>query len=168
MVEPCWYFKLDDHGNTISQILVEVDDFIVSSKPSYDNTVRSMLENRFKFGKWEDDEAEYAGRHITCEPGQIRIQQTYIMEQVFPIALGRGRKASKDSLLTKEEFMAFRSLTYKLNWLGRGSRPEVAGTASIMASRLPAARVSDIITVNKLVNYLRSTADREIIIWAFD
>lgn len=56
---------------------------------------------------------------------------------------------------------------YKINWLARETRPEVCGTASILASKLPRATVSDIIVANKAVNHLRGTATRPLIIWKF-
>ncbi|CAK9075801.1 unnamed protein product [Durusdinium trenchii] len=67
----------------------------------------------------------------------------------------------------EEEFQALRSLVFKINWVGRESRPEAAGIASLMASRLPRATIGDVIIVNRFVNFLRSTAERPMKIWRF-
>ena len=170
LVEPCWFTKFcKDSRQAQAHILVEVDDFIVASSHSYYDKLKKSLTSRFAFGKWEEDKAEYAGRFVDCREDRILIDQSkYILEQIFPIDLPRSRRGQPDSELTKEEFEAFRSLVYKLNWVGRESRPEVAGTASIMASRLPQALIRDVTTVNKVVNHLRCTANRPIIIWKFD
>ncbi len=169
LVEPCWFTKFCKSQQAQAHILVEVDDFIVASSHSYYDKLKKSLTSRLAFGKWEEDKAEYAGRFVDCREDRILIDQSkYILEQVFPIDLPKSRRGQPDSELTKEEFEAFRSLVYKLNWVGRESRPEVAGTASIMASRLPQALIRDIATVNKVVNHLRCTANRPIIIWRFD
>ncbi len=169
LVEPCWFTKFCPKSQgPLAHILVEVDDFIVASRGSYYDELKKSLTTRFTFGKWEEDKAEYAGRFIECKEDRILIsQEKCISEQIFPISLPKARRGEHDSPLTKEEFEAFRSLVYKLNWVGRESRPEVAGTASIMASRLPQALVRDVITVNKVVNHLRCTANRPLIIWKF-
>ncbi|CAK9076065.1 unnamed protein product [Durusdinium trenchii] len=67
----------------------------------------------------------------------------------------------------EEEFQALRSLVFKINWVGRESRPEAAGIASLMASRLPRATIGDVIIVNRFVSFLRSTAERPMKIWRF-
>lgn len=170
LVEPCWYSKFNQKtGELESQILIEVDDMIVSSNPAKHLEVKKLLTTRFKFGKWEDQEAEYAGRHIRCCDDRILLDQgKYITEQIHPVALARGRRSQKSERLNEEEFNNFRSLIYKINWVGRETRPEVAGTASIMASRLKTACISDVLTVNKVVNFLRSTADRPLTLWQFE
>jgi len=169
LVEPCWYSKFDEHGQCVAQILVEVDDFIIAAQKNHYGSIKESLTNRFKFGKWEESEAEYAGRHIKCTPDCIYVDQSkYIIEQIHPVALQKGRCTQKNSQLTAEEFNALRSLTFKFNWLGRETRPEAAGLASIMASRLPNATIEDVGIANKFANYLRSTADRTLKLWKFD
>ena len=170
LVEPCWFTKFCGKSKKpMAHILVEVDDFIVSSRHDFYDVLKDKLMSRFTFGKWEENKAEYAGRFVDCKDDRILIDQAkYITEQIFPINLAKSRRGQHDSELTKEEFESFRSLVYKLNWVGRETRPEVAGTASIMASRLPHALIRDVATVNKVVNHLRSTATRPLIIWKFD
>ena len=170
LVEPCWFSKLDPKsGKPIAQILVEVDDFIIAAHPSYHAKLKQVLTQRFHFGKWEDDRAEYAGRSISCQEDKIEVDQSkYILEQIHPIILPKGRRQHSSDNLSPSEFEAFRSLIYRINWVGKETRPEVSGTASLMASKLKQAKIKDILTVNKVVNYLRSTATRPLTIWSFD
>ena len=169
LVEPCWFTLFnEDQSHPVCQVLIEVDDFIVSCHPTWKEKIKQKLTSRFAFGKWENDEAEYAGRHVRCTNSAIYIdQEKYVTEQIHPILLPKGRKSAKDQKLSPEEFQSFRSLIYKINWVARETRPEVAGTASIMASRHPSTTIQDIITVNKVVNFLRSTASRPLTIWKF-
>ena len=163
IVEPCWYSLFDDGGNCLAQILVEVDDFIVATTPKFYPTLQQKMKERFDFGKWEEGSAEYAGRRIRCTADHILVDQyKYIHEQIHPIALAKGRRSQLNEPLTSEEFSALRSLTYKINWVARETRPEAAGLASITASKLQSAKVSDLLIVNKFVNFLRTTADMAI------
>ena len=84
-------------------------------------------------------------------------REKYIPEQVTTVPLTRQRKRLQGEKLSPSKFEAFRSLVYKLNWLGRET-PEAAGAASIMASRLQVAIVQDVILVNQFVNHFRNTA----------
>ena len=117
----------------------------------------------------EEDQAEYAGRRIRCTPEAIYVDQAkYILEQIHPISLPRGRRQNSKESLNDVEFNSLRSLVYRINWVARESRPEAAGLASILASKLKHARVEDIVLVNRFVNFLRTTAERPLKIWRFN
>ncbi|CAE7735919.1 unnamed protein product [Symbiodinium sp. CCMP2592] len=169
LVEPCWFSKFVAGSSTcVAQVLVEVDDFIVSANPDFMPGLRTSMQKRFRFGKWEDGSAEYAGRLIEDKGDHLSVsQEKYILEQVTSVTLSRERKRQPDERLSPSEFESFRSLVYKLNWLGRETRPEAAGVASIMASRLQVASIKDVMVVNRFVNHLRNTANRPLKIWRF-
>ncbi|CAE7368225.1 RE1 [Symbiodinium sp. CCMP2456] len=169
IVEPCWYMKFDQAGNNVAQILIEVDDFIVSAQPSLQNEIKELLHSHFVFGKWEEGTADYAGRKVCCHEDRITVdQEKYILEQITPIPLAKHRKALKEASLTEEEFQAMRSAVYKINWVAKETRPEMSGLASIMASKLKTATIDDILIINKNINYLRTTASRPLILWKVD
>eukprot|EP00439_Symbiodinium_sp_Y106_P059202 s5068_g8.t1 len=166
LVEPCWFFRHNSSGVNEAQVLVEVDDFIVSTEPRIRDEIRQQFEARFHFGKWELDSADYAGRRVRVLQDKILVdQEKYILEQLQPISLAKGRRAHKDEGLLPEEHTAFRSMIYRISWVGKECRPEMCGLASIMASRLDQATVSDALIVNQCVNHLRNTASRALTIW---
>ena len=169
LVEPCWYTLFSEKKECLAQVLIEVDDFIVCALPEVYHWLHSSMTKRFQFGKWEVNEAEYAGRHIKVTSDCIYVDQgKYIQEQVHPVPLLKGRRSSPESHLNEEEFNALRSLVFKINWLARESRPEASGLASLMASRLPSAKIQDVQITNKFVNFLRSTHDRTLKMWKLD
>ena len=148
--------KFDTQQNNIAQVLVEVDDFIVSTNASVRDQIKAF-NKRFHFGKWVEGSAEYAGRRIDVMEDKIVVSQhKYIVEQILPVALAKGRRSEKHAALSDHEFEAFRSLVYKINWVAKETRPEVSGLASIMASRMKSAE--DLVIVNKAVNFLRNTS----------
>ncbi|CAE7346579.1 RE1 [Symbiodinium natans] len=168
LVEPCWWMRFNEQGTNEAQILIEVDDFIISALPEMKKQIKELLHARFKFGKWEEDEAEYAGRRIRTSSDRILVdQEKYIKEQIFPVPISKSRKGDKSVPLTMEEFKNFRSAIYKINWVAKETRPEVSGTASLMASKLTNATIDDVMVVNKTINYLRNTASRPLVIWKF-
>ena len=166
LVEPCWWSRFDSEGRSESQVLIEVDDFIIGARPEIRNEIKKIFQERFDFGKWEEDCADYAGRRVQCLEDRVLLdQEKYITEQVTPIPLPKHRRAMKDAELTEEEFQAMRSAVYKINWIAKETRPEMSGLASIMASKLKKAVIDDILVINKSINFLRATASRPLILW---
>eukprot|EP00959_Pyramimonas_sp_CCMP1952_P242294 5064519-Pyramimonas_sp.AAC.1 len=90
-------------------ILLEVDDFLIASdSPESRKWLRETLEGRFRLGKYRDCHAgpvEYAGRSVRMGPQRTTIdQEKYILEELRPIALARGRLGQKKLPLDREEF----------------------------------------------------------------
>eukprot|EP00959_Pyramimonas_sp_CCMP1952_P465348 9488138-Pyramimonas_sp.AAC.1 len=136
-------------------MLLEVDDFMIgSANEEARSWLRRLLESRFKFGKYRDCHAgsvDFAGRRVTFSDSKIVVdQEKYILEEVRPLSMAKGRMSDKSAPLGPDEFKALRSLVYKFNWVGRESRPEAAGIASILASRLKNATIYDVMCANKL------------------
>ena len=168
LLEPCWMIKRSG-GKIMAQVLIEVDDLNIATVPEYLDTLQAALKQRFIFGKWEHDTADFAGRHVSAKPDKIIMhQEKYILEKLHPIKLAKGRFSERSSSLTEEEFETFRSSLYKVNWVGHQTRPEAAGIVSILASRLKNATVHDVSCLNKLISHLRSTANQLLILHKFD
>ena len=64
--------------------------------------------------------------------------------------------------------MAFRTLTKQLSWVGKESRPEVAGAASILSSHDAGPSVGHVVEANKAVALLRASASQKLTIWKFN
>ncbi len=90
------------------------------------------------------------------------------MEHVHPIVLPSGRLTNGSDDLSVGEFESLRSLVYKLAWVGKETRPEASGTASILAQHLKAPTLNDVRMANKMVKLLRSTTAQTMTIWKHD
>ncbi len=168
LLEPCWMTKRRG-GKVIAQVLIEVDDLNLAATEDYMPVLREALEKRFLFGKFEHGEADFAGRHVKMSEDKITMhQEKYIIENLQPLKLSKGRMADRSSQLSQEEFELFRSLLYKVNWVAHQTRPEAAGVVSILASRLKYATVHDVYCINKLVVHLRATAQQCLVLHRFD
>eukprot|EP00959_Pyramimonas_sp_CCMP1952_P341286 7149710-Pyramimonas_sp.AAC.1 len=87
---------------------------------------------------------EYIGRRLRLDGGRVLVdQEKCIREQLQKIPLARGRR-NHEAPLVGGEVAAFRSLVYKLQWVGRETRAEAAGTASILATKVNGPSVKDL------------------------
>ena len=111
VARPCWWTRFNDRGVNEAQVLIEMDDFIISATEEDRAEIRRTFESHFTFGKWEDDEAEYAGR-------RIQVQQKYITEQLQPVIL-KTKARRKGFPLDSGGVQCFRSAIYKVNWVAR-------------------------------------------------
>ena len=161
-------------GQLDALCLVEVDDFMIASSSSEVQAwLKSCLQGRFKFGKWEDagsEGCEFIGRRIFMMPnGEIHLsQEKYILEKLAAVEISKGRRGKKEDVLNEKEFADYRSMLYRISWVAHQTRPEVAGGVSILASRLHQATVSDLILLNKMVGHLRSSAKQALRIRPFE
>ena len=166
LLESCWFVKRDHNSKILAMILLEVDDFIIAVHPQYQEELESKLKERFHFGKFGYGDESYAGREIAIKEDRIEVTQAkYILEQIFPVQLPKGRKKNRHASLLPHEFSAARSLLYRISWVAKETRPEAAGMCSIIASRLHQGTVEDIHLMNRMVGHLRSTAQRPLILW---
>ena len=69
-----------------------------------------------------------------------------------------------ESPLTNAEITGYRSVLGHLLWLGQQSWPDLCGGESLAAQRLSKATLSDVKTLNKLVEQAKGTAEMGIII----
>ena len=168
LLESCW-LVLRSHGHVVAMVLIEVDDINLACNAEYEPKIKEAMKQRFKFGKWEESEADYAGRHVRVESNRVIFdQEKYILEKLHPYKLPKGMLGEKKQLLSNEIFEAHRSLLYKVNWVAHQTRPEASGVVSILASRLKQATVHDLWCLNKVVAYLRNTAQQTLILNKFD
>ena len=168
LLEPCWLIKRTG-GSIVAMVLIEVDDLNLATTKEYLPKLRQALEARFVFGKWEQDEADFAGRHVRITDDKVVLnQEKYILEKLQIVKLARGQLSDKQAPLDSDLFETYRSMLYKVNWLGHQTRPEVAGVVSLLSSRLQKASIYDVACLNKAISYLRSTACQGIILHKFD
>ncbi|CAK0849547.1 unnamed protein product, partial [Prorocentrum cordatum] len=92
---------------------------------------------------------------------------THFVNGNADVELIPGEPGRHDQPLVGREKTEFRSLIYRLNWVGRETRAEACGTASILASRVENPSVGDALLANKMVDHLRQTAAIPITLWKF-
>ncbi|CAK0893332.1 unnamed protein product, partial [Prorocentrum cordatum] len=132
--------------------------------------LKKLLTGRFRFGKWQVGEAEYAGRRIRQQSdGRILVdQEKYILEQVRPMRLDKERVKCPEELLDARELRDYRGLVAKILWAARQSRPDVSGSASMLSAECPQVKIASALMANKVARHLRCTASSCLTIWPLD
>ena len=128
----------------MSMVLVEVDDLLVAADPEYMPKRRSQLQAMFNFGKWVQggNAVTFAGRTLEMRGDLVGVAfEKYIREELKLVNVTKGRGSQKTESVIEQERVALSSMVYQFNWLGKEVCPTVAGTASLLASRLEQATV---------------------------
>ena len=168
LFEPCWLTK-KTNGKIEAMIMLEVDDFNIASSPEYQAELQKLLQERFQFGKWEFDAADFAGRTVRFEKDKVTMsQEKYIAEKLHQIKVPRSMLSIKEELLNAELFEEYRSMLYRVSWVAHQTRPEAAGIVSLLSSRLNRATIHDLCCLNKLVHHIKGTANQPLVLHKFD
>ena len=83
----------------------------------------------------------------------------YIDKKVRPIEPSRQHKAQAADPVTEGERAQLRSAVMVQMWVAREARPDILGSASILARRITNATVADIIESNRVTTHLKETRD---------
>ena len=168
LFEPCWLIRREG-GQIVAMMLLEVDDFNIATTKEYQPVLHKLLNERFVFGKWEYDSADFAGRTVTFQSDRvIMTQEKYIVEKLHQIKLPKGALGNKQAPLDSDQFEEYRSMLYKVSWLAHQTRPEAAGIVSLLSSRLNQATVHDLNCLNKLVHHIKNSANQPLVLHKFD
>ena len=164
IMDPCvfkWFFN-----NELAGILVvEVDDlFAVGSEEFYKNIEK--LRNRFQFGKFvflqaEENGASFNGRRIKQQANFDFLidMEKFVDERLNVVSLAPGRKGQLEEPATEEERDLTRAAVGSLTWAAKEGRPDAAATASLIASRLNALKVQDMVDLNKGIEAVKARKD---------
>eukprot|EP00971_Amphidinium_carterae_P351931 6492342-Amphidinium_carterae.1 len=166
ILDPCLWLQHRPDGSLQRMVLLDVDDLIMASTPEEAARFKRDIEGRFELGKYERDKSSFCGRRISCTAEWIEVDmEKYIVEDLATIDLSRSQRKQKEDRLEEDDMKQLRSLIYKLNWIGRETRPEVCGIASMLAARLKDCTVQDVITANKAVQYLKGSKGVTLKLW---
>jgi len=72
-LESCLYANYSASGKLMAMILVEVDDLLMAADPLYMPKLGTLLQNRFEFGKWVENETA-----VTIAGGTFEIRKDHI------------------------------------------------------------------------------------------
>ena len=167
LLECCWLVKRE-RSRIVAMILIEVDDINVAATSDYFEELQKMMQDRFSFGKWEHNSADFAGRTVTfLEDRVLMHQEKYILEKLNTLKLPKGMRSDHSTLLPEDLFESYRSMLYRVNWLAHQTRPEASGIISILSSRLKNASVHDLCCLNKLIAHIKGTASQPLVLHKF-
>ena len=161
-------FLLNYEGQLEGVIVIEIDDVLAFGYGIHDAAL-TRLRQKFKPGKFKKlqelaDGTTFNGRRIRqAADFQLLVDmEKYVQERLFPMKLERGRRSNPDAEATAEEKQKARAVIGALAWAAKEARPDAAAAASIMASRLPSAKVRDLAELNKAVETVKANSQLEL------
>ena len=162
-LEQCLYYP---HGPSGLEALVHthVDDFLSAYKKisKKDKDVLQHLVRELHL-KQQSGLVVYCGRTICRDGNHIKVTQTRSTMSLECMSIDLAGR-TLESPLTNAEITGYRSVLRQLLWLGQQSRPDLCVGVSLAAQRLSKATLSDVKTLNKLVEQSKSTAEKGIVI----
>ena len=149
-------------------LVIEIDDILSFGYREHELRM-AKLQSRFKFGKYKKlQELElgtmFNGRRIQQEPdGTIRVDMAkFIEERLHPMAIPKDRRSQPEADATVQEVSTARGAIGSLAWLAKEGRPDLAGAASMLASKLTTLKVKDMIDINRSIASAKASRDLEL------
>lgn len=161
VLDPCTYMLYRD-SKLRGILAIEVDDLLMFGDDEHEKCMQ-LLQKRFTFGKIEEIDSKgvnFNGRRLRQVGEDILVDmKAFVEERLQVVELDKRRIKQRDAKLTEEETSRVRSVCGALNWAGREGRPDAAAAASLFSSIMTEMKISDVLELNKAVEYLKKTSD---------
>ena len=148
----CWY----DKSGLVGIMVCFVDDILYGGNLSF-STVICSLKETFKVGSEHANKFDYIGIQIKQFKDSIIISQDDYVKNLEPISLTSINSNNPNRPLVDIELTILRGALGQLNWLSCITRPEISFTVSEISSRISSATVSDILSINKTIKFVKSS-----------
>jgi hypothetical protein len=179
-VDECVFYK----GNVIFFVYVDDGCFIGPNKSEIDQAIADLKNPEMAKNEYDiedrGDLADYLGINFTkLEGNKLKMTQPQLIDQVIEQVQGesKGRFTSKEtpavsSRLLHRDINAppcnqrfhYRSVIGKLNYLEKGTRPDITYATHAAARFCSDPRISHEMAVSHITRYLQDTKDEGIII----
>eukprot|EP00971_Amphidinium_carterae_P163432 3240555-Amphidinium_carterae.1 len=152
-------------------VVVLVDDIIEGGDSSHRSRI-DVLKQKYSLGQHKSLMTKggtlFNGRRVEqMSDFSFRVSmRDFITTRLQPIKVPRERKRDLSAALTEDERTVLRTVLMKILWIARQCRPEVQGSCSVIASRVPTATVAELVELSKVVDYLLSSPHASIRIHA--
>ena len=166
-LQPCLYVHYAPGGSVDGLILIEVDHLAIGTKRVQKAEIQRRFQAAFRFGKWEQREASYAGRRIRQRDQYVLVDQKKNMLENFTLYICTKNSTKTGSSHWMSSITPFTCVQDQLGCQGESSRgfwicvyfgatPE--GTHSVRCALI----------ANRVVKFLHSSASQCLTIWRHD
>ena len=156
-LDPCCFLQRRD-GAVVSILGVHVDDIICACLPGWDELLERVRKS-FKWGsECEKDDFIFVGRRIArqADNGYTIDQVHYVADIILTkIKMDPSEKLSDHPELITE----FRSGIGSLQWMAGTTRGDLAADTSLLQKSPQELTVQDLLSVNKVLKYVKATAN---------
>lgn len=158
-------------------IALYVDDILAVSKDKdlIDYT-RIELKKKFNDVTYDDgNDLSYLGLHINTENDKVTLSMKKYIEDILKdnkftksVSTPSTRSLFEDSdyrmMLSDHEKGNFHTITAKLLYVAKRTRPDILLTVSYLCTKVSAPTIYDKTKLERLINYLHQTKDKELIL----
>jgi hypothetical protein len=148
---------------------IHVDDFLLSGDGSPEFLeAESKLQSAFRWGKWDQDEFDFAGTHIVqhSDKSITMNQKDYTERWIEEVSIDPNR--SRKSPLTPSEVTALRGVLGTISWRSTQTAPEYLAETSLLLSEIGKATIETLHKANKLVREMRRRAAQGLLFPTWD
>ena len=150
-LDPGMFFKYNLNGKISGVIGLHVDDFLHAGDLTFNVSVIHEVNSDFKVGKNEKQNFVYTGFVFNQNQQGICIDQNSYAENVEIKPVCSSRAKDKHAELSDEERTSLRQMAGVLNWIVRGSRPDLSFELIDVSTKFKAGKVEDLVKVTKLL-----------------
>ena len=116
-------FYMQKNGKLEGLVAAHVDDFILTGSCGFNSLIMNGVNKSFKVGKVEEGNFRYTGFKVIQNEDGITVDQT---EYISKVKISRtSEKKRKTDELDESELSMLRSNVGAIQWLARGTRPDV-------------------------------------------
>ena len=151
VLDPClfqWF-----HNAALQGIVgATVDDLCCGGSELFQKQVIESLRQRFTFGKLETGSGRFLGRDLRQQAdGSIWIDQVDYIDKIVTVDIPKDRRMDKSSPLSDDERSLLRAKAGELNWIQTVSRPDLAGSVSLLQMSFGQPTVTSLLEANRLI-----------------
>ena len=150
-LDPGMFYKQKPNGQLSGIIGLHVDDFLHAGDLDFDSLVIAEVNKEFEVGKSEKQNFIYTGFVFNQTDLGITMDQNIYVENldIKPISPSRALQKAMD--LSEGERTSLREMAGSLNWIVRGSRPDLAYELIDISTKFKKGKVEDLIKVSKIL-----------------
>ena len=145
------FYKLGQGQKICGVIGLHVDDFLHAGDEQFEQDVVHDICKEFKVGKNEKSNFVYTGFSFFQEKNGIRMDQNNYRENLTIENIDPKRAVQKNSELSDSETTCLRKMAGSLNWIVRGTRPDLAFELIDSSTKFKAGKVEDLLKLNKVL-----------------
>ena len=142
-IDPALFFYRRN-GKLLGSICLHVDDFLHAGNEQFEKAIMERVCKRFKAGKQEAKFFKYVGFEIAQNIEGVKINQDNYVENLVIPKMSAERYGEKDQPLKEEECTLLRALVGALNWVSKGTRPDISFEVIDTSMKLQKPNVSDL------------------------
>jgi len=153
-------FTLRKSGTLHGVIAIHVDDMLVTGDSVFKETLK-RLNDRFKFGSEQWKIFIHLGIRYQRHPdGVIETSQSDYINKIESVQTDTS--VDEMNPLSASEQQKLRAVIGTLMWVACSTRPDISVDVSVSAAKLNSPTHGDLKRVNKIVRYLKGTANNTI------